>query len=212
MATIIERLLKEKRSSGSGTSVAYFYFKYSNKRVHNGFLRAILEQLISQNTTLSGQLFDDISDIEGENLRKTERLQHLVKEALETSRISFLVLDGLDECPKDETEQTVKWLLSILEEQSAGSTLRIIFSGQRDGVLDRLLKPYPSIPLDVSATPAHTQDINRYCAEFCTRIQEEFDMSAELRHEILTKVMEGAQGNYIFPLSKISTLNHNILI
>ncbi|KAG5663177.1 hypothetical protein KAF25_001113 [Fusarium avenaceum] len=198
MSTIIERLLKEKRSSGSGISVVYFYFKYSYTRVHNGFLRAILEQLISQNATLSGQLFDDISDIEGENLRKTERLQHLVKEALETSRISFLVLDGLDECPKDETEQTVKWLLSILEEQSAGSTLRIIFSGQRDGVLDRLLKPYPSIPLDVSATPAHTQDINRYCAEFCTRIQEEFDMSLELRHEILTKVMEGAQDMFLY--------------
>ncbi|KIL93374.1 hypothetical protein FAVG1_03354 [Fusarium avenaceum] len=198
MSTIIDRLLKEKRSSGSGTSVVYFYFKYSYTRVHNGFLRAILEQLINQNTTLSGQLFDDISDIEGENLRKTERLQHLVKEALETSRISFLVLDGLDECPKDETEQTIKWLLSILEEQSAGSTLRIIFSGQRDGVLDRLLKPYPSIPLDVSTTPAHAQDINRYCAEFCTRIQEEFDMSLELRHEILTKVMEGAQDMFLY--------------
>jgi hypothetical protein len=166
MSTIIERLLKEKHSSRSGTSVVYFYFKYSCKRVHNGFLRAILEQLISQNTTLSGQLFDDISEIEGENLRKTERLQHLVKKALETSRLSFLVLDGLDECPKDETEKTVKWLLSILEEQPAGTNLRIILSGQRDGVLDRLLKPYSSISLDVSTTPAHTQDVNHYCAEF----------------------------------------------
>ncbi|KAH6958961.1 hypothetical protein DER45DRAFT_613462 [Fusarium avenaceum] len=182
MSTIIERLLKEKRSSGSGTSVVYFYFKHSCTRVHNGFLRAILEQLTNQNTTLSGQL----------------KIAALGKEALETSRISFLVLDGLDECPKDETEQAVKWLLSILEGQSMGSTLRIIFSGQRDGVLDRLLKPYPSIPLDASTTPAHTQDINRYCAEFCTRIQEEFDMSLELRYEILTKVMEGAQDMFLY--------------
>ncbi|SPJ80179.1 uncharacterized protein FTOL_08571 [Fusarium torulosum] len=180
MSTIIERLLREKRLSGSGTSVVYFYFKHSSK------------------TRQSGQLFDDISDIEGENLRKTERLQHLVKEAPETSRISFLVVDGLDECPKEETEQTVKWLLSILEEQSAGSTLRIIFSGQRDGVLDRLLKSYPSISLDVSTTPAHTQDINHYCAKFCTRIQEEFDMSPELQHEILRKVIEGARDMFLY--------------
>ncbi|KAM0247081.1 hypothetical protein ACHAP5_004361 [Fusarium lateritium] len=198
MSTVIERLLREKRLNGSGTSVVYFYFKYSCKRAHNGFLRAILEQLISQNTTLSGQLFDDLSDIEGENLRKTERLQHLVKEALETSRVSFMVLDGLDECPKDEAEKTVEWLLSIFQEQSAGSTLRIIFSGQRDGVLDRLLKPYPSISLDASTTPAHTHDINRYCAEFCTRIQQEFDVSPELQHEILTKVTEGAQDMFLY--------------
>ncbi|KAM0218257.1 hypothetical protein ACHAPQ_003956 [Fusarium lateritium] len=198
MSTVIERLLREKRLSGSGTSVVYFYFKYSCKRAHNGFLRAILEQLISQNTTLSGQLFDDLSDIEGENLRKTERLQHLVKEALETSRVSFMVLDGLDECPKDEAEKTVEWLLSIFQEQSVGSTLRIIFSGQRDGVLDRLLKPYPSISLDASTTPAHTHDINRYCAEFCTRIQQEFDMSPELKHEILTKITEGAQDMFLY--------------
>ncbi|KAM0562877.1 hypothetical protein ACHAPJ_001717 [Fusarium lateritium] len=198
MSTVVERLLREKGSPGGKRSVAYFYFKHVQKLAHNSFLRALLEQLIDQNPALSSKTVDDLSKIEGGDLRRTAKLQELIEQAFGTCPVSFLVLDGLDECPKDEAEKTIQWMLSNINHDSRGTSLRVIFSGQRDGVLDTLLKPYPSISLDASETPAHNEDIKRYCVEFCGRIQEEFDLPQEMQHEILSKVLDGTKGMFLY--------------
>ncbi|KAF5004202.1 hypothetical protein FDECE_9284 [Fusarium decemcellulare] len=78
MSTVINKLLKEKRSPDGQSSVAYFFFKDGKPRAHNSFLRAFLEQLISQNAALSNELFDELSTIESENLRNTGKLQELI--------------------------------------------------------------------------------------------------------------------------------------
>ncbi|KAF4980975.1 hypothetical protein FZEAL_3132 [Fusarium zealandicum] len=192
MSTVIGRLLSEKRTSNGQSSVAYFYFKHGHARTHNAFLRAFLEQLITQSAALSGELFDELSAIEGENLRGSNKLQELVKKALQTFRVSFLVLDGLDECLKEETHRTVQWLLSMVNDEPGDQILRVIFSGQRDGVLDVLLNGHSSISLE---TPAHVDDIRHYCAGFCERIQKKFKLPQEMHDSILTMVTEESKGS-----------------
>ncbi|OBR15108.1 Zinc finger protein [Colletotrichum higginsianum IMI 349063] len=165
VSSIISRLLEIQSSNPSlPHSVAYFYFKHGNseKNNHDSFLRAVLTQLISQDTATSQEFFQKLSSQADVNIRSRESLQTLTKSALEEYRVSFLVLDGLDECDREQAEVTVKWLLSLLNDDRYihKSSLRILFSGQRDGLLDVLLCAYPTICLESSE---HTADIEKYC-------------------------------------------------
>ncbi|KAF4454890.1 zinc finger protein [Fusarium austroafricanum] len=83
-------------------------------------------------------------------------------------------------------EKTVEWLLSLAFEKSDAPNLRIIFSSQRDGVSDVLLKSHPSISLETSA---HAEDIRRYCVEFSKQIQQKFRLSQKEQDNILSKVV-----------------------
>ncbi|KAK6227428.1 hypothetical protein QIS74_00983 [Colletotrichum tabaci] len=119
VSSIISRLLEVQSSKSLlPHSVAYFYFKHGNseKNNHDSFLRAVLTQLISQDTATSQEFFEKLSSQADVNIRSRESLQTLTKSALEEYRVSFLVLDGLDECDREQANVTVKWLLSLLDD------------------------------------------------------------------------------------------------
>ncbi|CAM1509838.1 Fc.00g001730.m01.CDS01 [Cosmosporella sp. VM-42] len=199
MSSVIEHLLSDKLSKGKNICVAYFYFKNQqpDKVSHNGVLRGILDQLIDQDPTMSDHLFEEISCLEGVNLRLTKKLEEVVKGVFESRRISYLVLDGLDECSSDEAEKTIKWFLSLINGRPnvASAALRILFCGQRDGVLDKLLADFSSIALDTSG---HVEDIRRYCRDFCERIQQKFHITSTKKDEIISRVSEKAQGMFLY--------------
>ncbi|KAM4057427.1 WD domain, G-beta repeat domain-containing protein [Hirsutella rhossiliensis] len=75
--------------------------------------------------------------------------------------------------------------------------LRIIFSGQRDGVLDALLSSQASISLETSA---HEEDIQEYCQQMCNQIQDKFKMTSSMRQEILSLVINEAKGMFLYEL------------
>ncbi|RYP79052.1 hypothetical protein DL771_000030 [Monosporascus sp. 5C6A] len=191
MSTVIEKLLNEMQSKDGSTRnpVAYFYFKHGqkDKTKHNEFLRVLLTQLLDHDTAMSQQSYEDLSFIAEENLRSTKTLETQIKNAFGAYQASFLVLDGLDECGREEAEKTVEWLLSLVSGglETPSTSLRIIFSGQRDGVLDKLLTHQPSITLESSE---HLKDIVQYCQTFCKRIQAKFNTSPALEQEILKLV------------------------
>jgi NACHT domain len=194
VSTIIERLLSERSTRGSLRSVAYFYFKHRepDKRTYNALLRALLEQLIDYDATTSNHFFDEVASMAGVNLRSTQTLAKLLKTALEGYQTSYLVIDGLDECDRVDTTKPVQWVLSLINKGlvDQGSKLRVLFSGQRDGVFDVLLTSQSSISLE---TPEHKEDIRTYCAEFCQRIQAKFEISS-VAEEILSLVVTEADG------------------
>lgn len=201
MSTVIEKLLNEMQAEGgsSRTVVAYFYFKHGqkDKNNHNDFLRALLAQLLDRNIAMSEQLCNDLSSAAEEKLRSTESLEARIKETLEGFESIFLVVDGLDACEREEAECTVEWLLSLVNDDSETSNtrLRLIVSGQRDGVLDKILANQPSIALDSSQQ--HLEDIIQYCQTFVRENQRKprFQINPALQNEIVALVTEEAKGN-----------------
>lgn len=195
MSAVIEKLLKEKPSETDGACVVYFYFKYkkANKDTYNSLLRAILEQLFAQDPSMSDHLYEEVLSIKGVNFRSTKTLEKFVKSAIESYAISYIILDGLDECAVDEAPKSVNWLLSLADGALKDTTakLRVIFSGQRDGVLDKLLVTHPSINLETSG---HVEDIRRYCLDFCKRISSKFGLQPSIEKEIALRVTEESQG------------------
>ncbi|OTA80302.1 hypothetical protein M434DRAFT_228741 [Hypoxylon sp. CO27-5] len=199
MSVVIEDLLNNRRPGVNNHCVVYFYFKHKQpeKESHNSLLRAILEQLIDQDSSMSDHLSKETTGIEGTNLRSTRTLEKLVRTGLESYPISYIVLDGLDECARDEASKSVKWFLSLLNGglDNTSATLRVLFCGQRDGTLDNLLAGQASISLESSG---HIDDVRRYCQDICKKIQQKFDISSEMGEDIVSRVTNEAQGMFLY--------------
>ncbi|KAJ4311131.1 hypothetical protein N0V84_010603 [Fusarium piperis] len=132
MSTVTNKLLAEKQYFGNETLVGYFYFSHGLQEPHNSLLRALLEQFMDQNAALLSGLLNKYLHAYADGIRETEVLQELVKRTIETCRVAYLVLDGLDEYTHKEVGRTVKWLLSTAKNLPNGSILRIIISTRRD--------------------------------------------------------------------------------
>lgn len=182
----------------SPTLITYFYVKHNQpkKTTHNGFLRAIVEQIVSRDPVLSDHLFDKLASVEGTQLRSTTFLEPLIATALETYPRSFIVIDGLDEAASEEAAKSLRWLLSLVDGgiKAPGASVKILVSGRRDGILDSLLSEHPAIPLDSS--PEHNTDILQYCQHMSAKIRRHLDISPTLEDEIISKVTGQANGKY----------------
>ncbi|WPJ61618.1 hypothetical protein SMAC4_01720 [Sordaria macrospora] len=195
MATVIERLLSDMTP---GVALAYFYFRRQNAdkdNNFNGLLRALLGQLYDRDPVLATHIEMQTSKHDG---LRSQVLQELVSTAVETYPTTYIVLDGLDECANEEEERTIKWLLALCD-NSPG--LRILFSGQRDGVLDHFLKSSKSahsILLDTA--PGHVGNIKDYCQSFARDIQTEFENELEpsLEQKIVDLVSVKADGMFLY--------------
>jgi hypothetical protein len=155
----------------------------------------MLEQLINQDPCMSDHLFEKASSTQGVTLRTTNTLKKLIEDSLESYHLCYIVLDGLDECTRDEAVNVVNWLLSLTSGKSDNSAtkMRVLFSGQRDGVLDNLLASQPSIELEMSD---HITDIRQYCLKLCGIIQRKFDLEPGKAHAIAEKIVAESDGTF----------------
>ncbi|KAI1120105.1 hypothetical protein F5Y10DRAFT_290315 [Nemania abortiva] len=200
MSAVIEELQERKRESVvKDCCVAYFFFKHNHvdKDSHNSLLRAILEQLIEQDPIMSDHLFREISVIEGTKLRSTQTLEKLVRAALRSYQISYMILDGLDECLRGEASKSISYFLSITKEEWKGpdATLRVLFCGQRDGILDKLLVDQPQISLE---STHHVEDIRLYCETFCKQIGTKFGIAPSMEEDIASRVAGEARDMFLY--------------
>ncbi|KAK1773860.1 hypothetical protein QBC45DRAFT_62980 [Copromyces sp. CBS 386.78] len=194
MSTVIEKLLDSKPA---GVAVAFFYFRHSqdNENTSRGtfdnLLRALLYQLIDQNPDLT----DSITNMSGNDrlrLDSTSVLQDLVRKAVGT-HMTYLVLDGLDECQSDEERNIIEWLLGLVQSVLG---LRVMLAGQRDNVTDRLLSSQPSISLDTATE--HHHDITEYCQKVAEEIRRDFNAEPSLKNTIAKLVSDGAKGMFLY--------------
>ncbi|KAL3293731.1 Zinc finger protein [Colletotrichum asianum] len=200
VSLIISRLLEVHTPNQSPpVSVSYFYFKHGDdeRNSHESFLRAILTQLISQNMMSSQEFFEDFAKQNEVSIRSRESLETLTQRALEEYRVSFLILDGLDECEREQARRTVEWLLALrrLDKYVGKTSLRIIFSGQRDGLLDDVLSEFPNIRLE---STKHNADIERYSLQYASKRQKRFRLNKDLETHIASLVTKGAQGMFLY--------------
>ncbi|KAI0188850.1 WD40 repeat-like protein [Astrocystis sublimbata] len=208
MSAVIEKLINDRVLSNKKQGIAYFYFKQTepNKVSHNNLLRALLLQLAEQDSTISDHLLGITSGIDAINLRSSQKLEGLVKTALESFSRSYIVLDGLDECAPEEAKKVLNWFLSLTDNGRTGAKtmLRVLFCGQRDGTLDKLLSDQPSISLEV---PEHTEDINQYCRNLGAKIRMKFQITPEIEDKIVAKVSTESQGMFLYA----RVVLHNLL-
>jgi hypothetical protein len=204
----LKQLRASGQANGSGFVLLYCFFNHHrpDKRTFVAMLLSFLSQILFQDEVLIDVIYQRCIQADQQKIRSVSLLRELVELALQAQRRCFVVVDALDECDEDQLGKpqaaqgkVIDWLES-LRGQEAGSEpsdrcIRLLISGQRNGVLDERLKHWPAIQLDSSRS--HMDDIKTYCEVESLQIRDQFDGVENLeniRLDIIRRVTSRAKG------------------
>jgi hypothetical protein len=185
--------------------VFFFYFKHKDDRKNSmrGMLQSLLVQVIYHDDVLADYFHNKLSGVSPAELGSLSLLKQLFLEALESQPSCIVILDGLDECVEQSqgirgTSSIVKWFHdSVLPSCNAkGCDIRLLLSGQRDGVLDKELSAYDAWNIHVDKAQRHRKDIHNYAVEMAKQISGRFSLDKETEAMIISKVTDGSKGVY----------------
>ena len=204
----LKQLRASGQANGSGFILLYFFFNHHqpNKRTFVAMLLSFLSQMLFQDEVLIDLIYQRCVQEDQQKIRSASLLRELVELALQAQRRCFVVVDGLDECDEDrpgksQTTQgkVIDWLESLRGREADSELndrrIRLLISGQRNGVLDERLKHWPAIQLD-SSRP-HMDDIKTYCEAESLQLREEFkgvENLENIRLDIIRRVTSRAKG------------------
>ncbi|ROW06784.1 hypothetical protein VMCG_04013 [Cytospora schulzeri] len=173
----------------------YFEHRQDGKTLMADMLRAFIVQLLYQDDSILDYLQEQISTTNPSHLRDLAHLKELVLNAILVQSRCYIFIDGLDEGKEGTSEQIVQWLNTDLIPNStkSGVPVKLLVSGQRDGILDQHLR-CPSIRLD--NTKSHLHDIEQYSLAMATQLKRKFGIDHE--ETIARKVTEASKGMFMY--------------
>ena len=153
----------------------------------------MIVQLLRQNEDLLPYFFDKAS-LSGESFPESLALtKELLETALKSLAKVYVIIDGLDECARNEEKAIISWFRSLVGSipESDPDSLRCLFVSQDDGDVGKLLSKIPKITM----TPANMKrDIQSYADVWSKKIQDKFDLPDSTRETIALTVSERAKG------------------
>ncbi|KAK0728767.1 hypothetical protein B0T26DRAFT_869746 [Lasiosphaeria miniovina] len=207
----LKQLQATSQESGCSTTLVYFFFKHSqsDKRTLPALLLSILCQLVFQDDVLLDHVYRKCLSLDQHKVRSNAFLEDLAAEALKFQRFCFVVVDGLDECvgesqvSREQSQRdAVDWLESVLGQRDSQGTdsddrnIRLLVSGQRNGILEERLSSSPNIQVELAG--AHIRDIEVYAEAKSLMIQKKFSIGDEIRNDIIKRVCSAAQGMFLY--------------
>lgn len=207
--------MSQKPSPGpfkSETSIAFFYCKHKDTS-RNSFLsvaKGVLSQLIDQNKHLIQYFYEKSSNC-GETSLQTKALAgELLRVALSSSKRTYIILDGLDECDAKERRCIVEFFRNTVEALPVAdmNSIRCIFVSQDD---KEARKDLSNIPL-ISISPSDTKhDIHSFVMIWKDKIESKFGDLQGLRSDIAKIVTAKAQGIHIV-LPRLAPMPWSLII
>lgn len=157
----------------------------------NELLRNLATQLLAAKKEFAPYILDKFAN---NGLRPTKKILGIILEKLITSvdKAVRIIVDGLDECSRDDYEEAIEDLLSI-RGQSAGAC-KILIASQKLASISKLLQLKPTVRLDDYAENVnHT--ISSYVNSHLRSLHHDFssELIEDLGHQIMTK----AHGQFV---------------
>jgi hypothetical protein len=197
-STALEEVMSQYKSNPT-VAIAYFYFDFndSEKQRHDKFTHSLIEQLAWQSAKALACLESLFSDCQDGKQQPTQdalevALQQIVHEFEET----FIILDALDECKERE-----EFLLLLKNLTSwGGGKLHVLATSRRERDIEEALESLVTSEICLQSALVNI-DIDTHISE---RLQNDPKLRrwpVDVREEIKTTLMEGAQGLYVEILS-----------
>jgi hypothetical protein len=193
--TVLASLLVEECMRLSSGSVAFFYSKHNDPQ-RDTFLsigKALLKQLLKQNREMLPFLYDERMSSGETSLGSVKLCRDLLETMLGAIRKTFVILDGIDECPVMERRTILTWFTSIFEtfaEKHPGKLRGMIIS-QHETDIQKLLHTPSIVRLTQSLNKS---DIEIYVQKWSNAIQRKFDLLDAQRELIVRSVCDRAEG------------------
>jgi NACHT domain len=131
--------------------VLFFYCKHENAE-RNNFVaigRSFLAQLHHQDRDLTTYLYQKYCDSSEPVLNSLSLLEEFLLLAFEGCQSGYIIIDGLDECSRDQRKVITQWFRQLIEDlpTSEPDRLRCLFISQNDGSGRKDLAGLPSISI-----------------------------------------------------------------
>ncbi|KAL9074938.1 MAG: hypothetical protein Q9157_004187 [Trypethelium eluteriae] len=201
-STVINKLMNRK------SPVLYFYCKHQHEQNTFGdILRALLAQSIGQDSSSLSYIYEVCST--KNRVMMTAMLEELVDVAFASQSVSFIVLDGLDECTSEEAEKAISWFVSRCKKQESldSGRIRLACVGQRIEILQRLLSSAEEICLE---NEQHQQDIFTYVKRRAHDLTDEFEIDSQTESSIVKRTTESAKSMFLFAKLVMENLSNQL--
>jgi hypothetical protein len=196
--TILASMVIEEARKHQAVSVIYFYCRYRDcdRSTFLGVARGLLSQLLSQDDALLDFIHDKASK-SGQATLSTESIAiDLLGTSIKNCDKLYVVIDGLDECERDERKKIVAFFENTWNSlpQIEQDSLRCLFLSQDDGAAR---KDFASMSF-IKITQDHTKrDIQAYTLARSLEIQAKLSLSPDLQQNVQRLVADKAEGKLV---------------
>jgi hypothetical protein len=179
--------------------VLYFFCKSGDNERDNfvSIARSCLAQLLPFSSNSSDILlpyyYDSYLSSGEAVLTSQSTIEKLLKLSLQNFANVYIILDGVDECPRKERETISLWFRSLVESlpQSNPTQIRCLFVSQDDGPARR---DFVGVSVIKIQSQDNQHDIEQFSTSWASKIQKKFDVSNEKRQSIACRIVKAAEG------------------
>lgn len=161
-------------------------------------LRSFIEQSLQQDEAIVDDVHETVLSARPSDLGSVSWLKDVANRIILAQKICYIIVDGLDECAFDQRKSILQWIKTILSDSNTSNVVvKVLVSGQRDGVIDAVLQDCACIIILDNQTP-HLRDIEKFSASVLTEIKSRFpdleDEQEMLRKLDPSRIMEASKG------------------
>ncbi|KAI1769143.1 hypothetical protein GGR53DRAFT_528987 [Hypoxylon sp. FL1150] len=207
--TILASLaVEEARKLGNSISTLFFYCRNGDID-RNSFAsigRSFLSQLLQGNKDILLPYYHDYySKSTTTTLETYCVIESLLEVVLLNCQSVYIIIDGIDECPRDERKKIAEWFRNLVENNMQSThqdRVRCLFVSQHDGFASKDFRSLTRLKVDAKD---NEDDIKAYSVGEAVKFQSLFSVSNETRDRIATKIQSVANG--MFLLAKLILIN-----
>lgn len=192
---MLTSLVVEEAKKLVDVTVAFFYCRYEDpdRNTFVAVARGVLSQLLIQDDSLIPYLYEKTSR-SGQTSLKTESLaKELLETAIKNHRKLYVIIDGIDECDRDQRKEIVSTFESLWESLPPADvdSLRCLFVSQDDSAARRDFARITKLKITESDTK---QDISAYANGWSMKIKDKFVLSQDYQQFVEDMISERAEG------------------
>ncbi|OTB01430.1 hypothetical protein M426DRAFT_266146 [Hypoxylon sp. CI-4A] len=151
MSILASLIVEEARKLNPASTVLFFYCKHQNPE-RNNFValgKSLLAQLLKHDSGLLPTFYEKARNSSEATLTSPAVVKELLKIAFRNCKLAYIILDGLDECSREQREIITQWFIKLVENlpnrESYG--LRCLFISQDDDAAQEDFSGLPSIKI-----------------------------------------------------------------
>lgn len=197
--TILASFVVQKaRELDPAPIVLFYYFKHGDPDRDNfvSLRRSLLAQFLRHDNELLPTLYEkSCRDVEA-TLTSSTLIEELLNLAFDNCKSVYIILDGLDECPRDQRKFIAQWFRNLVENlpSDAPDRLRCLFVSQDDGAARKDFAGLASVKIEAEDNQSDIEQYSRIEADKLHR--QHPDLAEEKLNWIASTVADSAKGRY----------------
>lgn len=159
-------VVEEARKLTRKPTVLFFYCKHDNPEFSTfpAIARCLLAQVLEQEKDLLPYFYQECCTSKEPILQTPEKIQKLLDTALAHCKSAYIILDGLDECRRNDRKEISQWFRERVDNLPVSEPwrLRCLFASRDDGHGRKDFE-------DIDAVTIRPSDIEKDLEIFCQR-------------------------------------------